>query len=72
MSHDTEISHDVNLHADKTIHVYTSTHDDPAPRILSIKLTAEGVIMDFYDNAEFVGTNGMTYDEWFQFSQRTL
>ncbi len=72
MSHDTEITHDINLHADKTVTVYTSTHDDPSPRLLQVKFTIEGIIIDFYDNAEFVGTIGMTYEEWFQFSQRTL
>jgi len=37
-----------------------------------VKFTVEGIIIDFYDNAEFVGTIGMTYEEWFQFSQRII
>lgn len=30
-----------------------------------VKVTSEGVIIDFYSDSEVLGTIGMTYDEWF-------
>lgn len=49
------------------------THDHPVDLDQSatvIKVTEEGIIIDFYSNGDLTGTIGMTYDEWFDMSQR--
>lgn len=49
------------------------THDHPVEleqATTIIKVTDEGIIIDFYSNGEITGTIGMTYDEWFDMSQR--
>lgn len=49
------------------------THDHPVELDQSatvIRATEEGIIIDFYSNGDLTGTIGMTYEEWFDFSQR--
>jgi len=65
-----ELSFDVNQDVRKDITVLTSGHDEMEERIIRIALTHEGVIMDFYKDSELSSTVGMTYDEWFEFSER--
>ena len=49
------------------------THEYPGeggnPQTI-IHVTEEGVIIDFISEGEVTGTIGMTYDEWFDMSQR--
>jgi|DEB19_MinimDraft_3_1074340.scaffolds.fasta_scaffold01445_11 hypothetical protein len=43
-------------------------HDNPmdiTQAVTIVKVTNEGVIIDFYLDGEPTGTIGMTYDEWF-------
>jgi hypothetical protein len=49
------------------------THDHPVELDQSttiVKANPDGLIIDFYQNGELTGTIGMTYEEWFDFSQR--
>ena len=49
------------------------THDHPVDLTQAttiIKVTEEGIIIDFYSDGDLTGTIGMTYDEWFDMSQR--
>lgn len=44
-------------------------HDDPmsiSQPVTVVKVTSEGVIMDFFLDGELTGTIGMTYDEWYE------
>lgn len=47
--------------------VITPPHDlhDPQQRVIILHVTDEGVMMDFYEDGELMGTVGRTYDEWF-------
>ena len=60
------ISFDSNAGGDLQVSVLTSAYEEPA-RIMNVKFTSEGVIIDFYDDAELTATIGMTYEEWFDF-----
>ena len=60
------ISFDSNASEDLQVSVLTSAYEEPA-RIMNVKFTSEGVIIDFYDDAELTATMGMTYEEWFDF-----
>ena len=71
MSNET-LSFDVNTDSRKVAIIYASKYDDTSPRIVRIGITHEGIIMDFYNDAELSATVGMTFDEWFEFSERTL
>jgi len=50
------------------------THDYPLEptggAVTLLKITDEGIIIDFYSDGVVTGTIGMTYDEWFDMSQR--
>lgn len=49
------------------------THDhpvDPAQATTIIKVTDDGLTIDFYNDGDLTGTISMTYDEWFDFSQK--
>ncbi len=51
------------------------THDHPAETEQSttiIKANADGIIIDFYLDGELTGTIGMTYEEWFDHSQKWI
>jgi hypothetical protein len=72
VSDNEKMTFDVNQHSRKDVTVFTSGYDEVNSKFINIGINHEGFIMDFYENAEFVGTIGMTYDEWFEFSGRTL
>ena len=59
------ISFDSNAGEDLEVSVLASEYEAPA-RIMNVKFTSEGVIIDFYDDAELTATSSMTYDEWFE------
>lgn len=63
-----EITFDINKDTRQDVNVFLSTYDDKSPRILKVAFTNEGIIMDFYEDAELSNTIGMTYEEWFEFS----
>lgn len=63
-----EMTFDVNRDVRKDVVAFISAYDDKSPRIVRIAITKDGIIMDFYDNAELSSTIGMTYEEWFDYS----
>lgn len=63
-----KISFDSNAGEDLEISILASEYEAPA-RIMNIKVTSEGLIIDFYDDAELSATSSMTYDEWFDWCQ---
>jgi hypothetical protein len=69
---DETLSFDVNTDSRKDVVIYASKYDDTSPRIVRIAITHEGIIMDFYNEAELSATVGMTFTEWFEFSERML
>lgn len=49
------------------------THDHPVDleqATTIVHVTSEGIIINFYSDGEITGSVGMTYDEWFDFSQK--
>ena len=49
------------------------THDHPVEldqSVTIVKVTEEGVVMDFYQNGELTGTIGRTFEEWFELAAR--
>lgn len=64
------IQFDVNKDVRQDVNIFLSPYDDTEPRIMSVAVSNEGIIMDFYDNAELLATLSMTYDEWFEFAKR--
>lgn len=69
-SNQNQMTFDVNKDDRKDVVVFTSAYDDTEPKIIRLALTHEGIIMDFYENAELSSTIGMTYEEWFGFSSK--
>jgi hypothetical protein len=67
-----EITFDINKDTRQDVNVFLSPYDDKSPRILKVAFTNEGIIMDFYEDAELSNTIGMTYDEWFEFSNSRI
>lgn len=48
-------------------------HDNPmdiTQPVTTVKITSEGIIIDFYSDGELTGTVGMTYDEWFEMANK--
>jgi hypothetical protein len=43
---------------------------EPTYENMTLLITSEGVIMDFYVNGEMTGTICRTYEEWFDLAQR--
>ncbi len=66
------MSYDANTDGLKEIVVFASKYDDTSPKIIRIALTEIGMVMYFFTNAELESTVTLTYDEWFEFSQRNL
>jgi hypothetical protein len=66
------MSYDANTDGLKEIVVFASKYEDTSPRIIRIALTEIGMVMYFFTNAELESTVTLTYDEWFEFSQRNL
>ena len=66
------MSYDVNTDGLKEVVVFASKYEDTSPRIIRIALTEIGMVMYFFTNAELESTVTLTYDEWFEFSQRNL
>ena len=66
------MSYDANKDGLKEIVVFASKYDDASPKIIRIALTEQGMIMYFFKNAELESTVALSYDEWFEFSERTL
>lgn len=66
------MSYDVNKDGLKEVIVFASKYDDTSPRIIRIALTEQGMVMYFFTNAELESTVTLTYDEWFEFSKRTI
>ena len=64
--------YDANTDGLKEVIIFTSKYDDTSPRIIRIALTEIGMVMYFFTNAELESTVTLTYDEWFEFSQRNL
>jgi len=60
----TSISFDANSEDDLYVSILTSPYEEPA-RIMHVKVTGKGIVMDFYDDAELSATMSMTYEEWF-------
>lgn len=49
------------------------THDHPVEldqSVTIVKVTSEGVVLDFYQNGELTGTISRTFEEWFESAQR--
>ena len=66
------MSYDVNTDGLKEVVIFASKYEDTSPRIIRIALTEIGMVMYFFTNAELESTVTLTYDEWFEFSQRNL
>jgi hypothetical protein len=66
------MSYDANIDGLKEVVIFTSKYDDTSPRIIRIALTGQGMVMYFFTNAELESSTTLTYDEWFEFSQRNL
>lgn len=65
------IEHDL-WQTDEDVEVVV-THDHPvelSQATTIIKVSSEGIIVDFYQDGDLSGTIGMTYEEWFDMSQR--
>lgn len=48
------------------------THDHPVEldqSVTIVKVTSDGVIMEFYQNGELTGTIDRTFEEWFDSAQ---
>lgn len=66
------MSYDANIDGLKEVVVFASKYEDTSPRIIRIALTEIGMVMYFFTNAEQESIVTLTYDEWFEFSQRNL
>ena len=66
------MSYDANKDGLKEIVVFASKYDDVSPKIIRIALTEQGMIMYFFKNAELASTVALSYDEWFEFSERNI
>ena len=71
MENENILSFDSNSGGELTINILTSKYEDVRPNIMSIKLTGEGVIIDFFEDDQHVGTVGRTYGEWKELSMNT-
>ena len=58
------ISFDSNSSVPIKINILAGTYDEIEPLIISLQVTEEGVIMDFFIDDELVGTTAKTYHEW--------
>jgi predicted aminopeptidase len=66
------INHNVLTDEEMHINLYTSPVEDPSPKIMVIKAKADGMLMEFYENAERTYDVFATYDEWFQIAKRII
>lgn len=66
------ISHNVVNDGEIVINLYTSAIDDPSPRLLVIKANADGMSLEFFENAERTYDATCSYEEWFEFAKRSI
>ena len=71
MENENILSFDSNSGAPLTINILVSGYEETRPTIMSLKLTSEKVIMDFFKDDQHVGTTGRTYEEWLELSMST-
>ena len=68
MSGDTSVQKVINFDSNSSvplsINILAGTYDETEPLIMSLQLTEEGIIMDFFIDDELVGTTAKTYHEW--------
>ena len=65
-----QLFHQVGQDDDIEVVIISDTPLEEIQKATILKVTSEGVILDFYIDGDLVGTIGMTYDEWFEMSQR--
>lgn len=68
----TDISHNVLSDGEIKITLYTSPVEDTSPRLVVIKAGADGMHLEFYENAEKAYGAFCTYEEWFEIAKRII
>lgn len=64
MENENILSFDSNSGGELTINILVSEYENTRPSIMSIKLTRDGVAMNFFEDDQHVGSIGRTYEEW--------
>jgi hypothetical protein len=63
------INYNAQLDEDMTIVVSHDLPTDYSQAVTQVRLTIEGIILDFFEDGELNATIGMTYQEWFDLAE---